>query len=92
MPQTVVFVAERAIQLKSALTSSLPLRVKLTTVAATVTSFSAEKKKTTSSVMHQARFPTSLVNSLVSGIVMHLVGRWGIYSGSLRQWSIVPHV
>ena len=71
----VAFAAKRAIRRKYAPTTSSPfLPAKLTRAAATATGFSAEKSRTPSSVMHQASFSTSLVN----GVQMRSLGRWGI--------------
>ena len=70
----VAFAAERSIRRKCAPTSSPSLPAKLTRVAATVTGFSAEKSRAPSCAMHQAIFSTSLVN----GVQMRSLGRWGI--------------
>ena len=70
----VAFAAERAIRRKYAPTSSPSLPAKLTRVAATATGFLAEKSRTPSSAMHQASFSTSLVN----GLQIRSLGRWGI--------------
>ena len=70
----VAFAAERAIRRKYAPRSSPSLRAKLTRVAATAMGFLAEKSKTPSSAMHRASFSTSLVN----GVQMRSLGRWGI--------------
>ena len=72
--RSVAFAGERAIRRKYAPTSSPSLPAKLTRVAATATGFLAEKSRTPSSVMHQASFSTSLVN----GVQMRSLGRWGI--------------
>ena len=74
LDRCVAFAAERAIRQKFAPTSSPFLPAKLTLAAATATGFSAGKSRTPSSVMHQARFSTSLVK----GVQMRSHGRWGI--------------
>ena len=57
------------------LRSSLLLHVQLTKkVAAAVTRLSAGKKNNPSSVMHLEVFSTSLVK----GVIVRLLGRWGI--------------
>ena len=70
----VAFAAERAIRRKYAPMSSPSLPAKLTRVAATVTESSTGKSRTPSSAMHQASVSTSLVN----GVQMRSLGRWGI--------------
>ena len=67
----VAFAAEKAIRRKFKPTSSPFLPAKLTRAAATATGFSTKKIRTPSSVMHQARFSTSLVN----GVQMRLHDR-----------------
>ena len=70
----VAFAAERVIRRKYTPTSSPSLPAKLMRVAATVTEFSAEKSRTPFSMMHQARFSTSLVNRVKT----RSLGRWRI--------------
>ena len=70
----VAFAAERAIRRKYAPMSSPSLPTKLTRVAAIVAGFSAEESKTPSSAMYLTSFSTSLVK----GIEMCSLGRWGI--------------
>ena len=70
----VAFAAERVIRRKYTPTSSPSLPAKLMRVAATVTEFSAEKSRTPFSMMHQARFSTSLVNRVQT----RSLGRWRI--------------
>ena len=82
----VAFAAERAIRRNYAPTSLPSLPAKLTRVAATATGFLAEKNRTPSSAMHQA----SLTTSLVTGVQMRSLGKWGIF-GNLRQWCIMSH-
>ena len=70
----VAFAVERDIRRKYAPTSPPSLPAKPTRVAATVTGFSAEESRMPSSAMYQASFSTSLVN----GVQMRSLGRWGI--------------
>ena len=71
----VAFAGERAIRLKYAPTSSPSSPAKLTRVATTVTGFSAKMSKMPSTAMNQV----SVLTSLVKGIEMRSLGRWGIF-------------
>ena len=70
----VAFAVERAIRRKYAPTSSPSLPAKLTRVAVTMTEVSGKKSRTLLSAMHQASF----FRSLVKGVEMRSLSRWGI--------------